>query len=51
MPESHQQPPPATTTIQLGIPNWALYAGLALLIIIVLLLTALIVVVFTSRRL
>jgi hypothetical protein len=50
-PEPQQQPPPATTTIQLGIPNWVLYAGLALLFIIILLLGALIIVVFTSRRL
>jgi hypothetical protein len=50
-PEPQQQLPPASTVIQLGIPNWALYAGLALLFIIILLLGALIIVVFTSRRL
>jgi hypothetical protein len=46
-----QQPLPASTVIQLGIPNWALYAGLALLFVIILLLGALIILVFTTRRL
>lgn len=46
-----QQPLPTATTIQLSVPGWAIYAGLALLIIIVVLLTALIMALFSSRRL
>jgi len=50
-PQVPQQPLPTATTIQLSIPGWAIYAGLALLIIIVVLLTALVVALFSSRRL
>jgi photosystem II stability/assembly factor-like uncharacterized protein len=45
------QQPSSSTIIQLGIPNWVLYAGLALIVIIVILLAAFILVVFRSRRL
>jgi hypothetical protein len=50
-PQVPQQTLPTATTIQLSIPGWAIYAGLALLIIIVVLLTALVVALFSSRRL
>ena len=46
-----QQPLPAATTVQLSIPDWVLYSGLALLIIIVLLLMALVLALFSARRL
>jgi hypothetical protein len=47
-PPAPPQPLPTATTIQLSIPGWAVYAGLALLIIVVL-LAALIVAFFSSR--